>query len=176
MADYATNLRRLMARQGLTLDDVVARSGLDERTIKGILGGVHRPHAKTLHRLATGLGADVDELFQDPSLLLHRYFDRRTNPLVDEVVETHGDVFRGWNEADFDELYSRFGTGGALTEDGVLEAARRMQRNRQTHTKLALLLESSEADLISEFIEVLHRRITPSCIAAAVNSEKLDAG
>ena len=159
MTDYATNLRRLMARQGLTLDDVVARSGLDERTVKGILAGVNRPHARTLHRLATGLGVNADELFQDPSLLLHRLFDRRTNPLVEEIVDANPDVFAGWTEGDFDELYSRLGTGGALSSDGVLAAARIMQRNRQTHRKLSLLLESSEADLVVDLIDVMHRRI-----------------
>lgn len=159
MTDYATNLRRLMARQGLTLEDVVARSGLDERTVKGILGGVNRPHARTLHRLANGLGVDADELFQDPSLLLHRLFDRRTNPLVEEVVDAHPEVFAGWTEGDFDELYSRFGTGGSLSTDGVLAAARVMQRNRQMHRKLALLLESSEADLVVDLIDVMYQRI-----------------
>lgn len=159
MTDYATNLRRLMARQGLTLEDVVARSGLDERTVKGILAGVNRPHARTLHRLAGGLGVSADELFQDPSLLLHRLFDRRTNPLVEEIVDTNPDVFAGWTEGDFDELYSRFGTGGALSTDGVLAAARIMQRNRQTHRKLSLLLESSEADLVVDLIDAMYRRI-----------------
>lgn len=159
MNDYAANLRRLMAREGLTLGDVVARSGLDERTIKGILAGVNRPHARTLHRLAAGLGVDPDELFQDPSLLLHRYFDRRTNPLVEEVVEAHPDVFRGWTEGDFDELYSRFGTGGALGSDGVLAAAQTMKRNRETHRKLALLLESSHADLVVDLVEAMFQRI-----------------
>jgi transcriptional regulator with XRE-family HTH domain len=159
MSDYAANLRRLMAREGLTLDDVIARSGLDERTIKSILAGVNRPHARTLHRLANGLGVSADELFQDPSLLLHRYFDRRTNPLVEETIEANPDLFAGWTEGDFDELYSRFGAGGALTTQGVLDAARIMQRNRQTHRKLALLLESSEADLVVDLIDVFYERI-----------------
>lgn len=159
MTDYATNLRRLMARQGLTLDDVVARSDLDERTIKGILAGVNRPHARTLHRLANGLGVSADELFQDPSLLLHRLFDRRTNPLVEEVVDANPEVFAGWTEGDFDELYSRFGAGGALSTEGVLDSARTMQRNRQTHRKLALLLETAEADMIVDMIELMYRRI-----------------
>lgn len=159
MSDYAANLRRLMAREGLTLGDVTARTGLDERTIKGILAGVNRPHARTLHRLATGLGVSPDELFQDPSLLLHKLFDRRTNPLVEEVVDANPDVFRGWTEGDFDELYSRFGTGGALSPRGVLAAARAMKRNRETHRKLSLLLESAEADLIADLIEVMYQRI-----------------
>ncbi|HWC88644.1 MAG TPA: helix-turn-helix transcriptional regulator, partial [Pirellulales bacterium] len=67
MPDYASNLRRLMARLNLTVREVSERTGLDQRTIKGILRGDNsKPHARTLHQLAAGLGADVDELFQTP--------------------------------------------------------------------------------------------------------------
>ncbi len=109
MRDHAANLRRLMARSGLTVQEAVSRTGLHENTIKAILAGAHKPQARTLHRLATGLGVPVDELFQDPSLLVHRAFDRQTNPLVEEVLATHQELLAGWSEADFDELYSRFG-------------------------------------------------------------------
>ena len=77
MPDFATNLRRLMARLGLTLEALSERTDLDERTLKGILSGQSsRPHARTLHKLAAGLGVPADELFQHPSLWAHREFDR----------------------------------------------------------------------------------------------------
>ena len=69
MYDVAANLHRLMARFGLTLEDLVKQTGINERTIKGILAHTNKPHARTLHRLAAGLGVASDELFQDPSLL-----------------------------------------------------------------------------------------------------------
>jgi transcriptional regulator with XRE-family HTH domain len=156
----AVNLRRLMARLGLTIDQVVERSGLDPRTIRGILHcGDLRPHARTLHKLAAGLGVPTDELFQRPEQLVHRTFDRRTNPLVDEAVADHPELFAGWGEADFDELYSRFGAGGALTRTGALAAAEAMNRNRDVQRKVALLLESGQADLLCELVEALYRRI-----------------
>src|ERR1700752_2711247 len=101
-----------MARFGLTIDEVVEQTGLDERTVKGVLRGSIRPHARTLHRLATGLGVPADELFQNPSVLAHRLFDRQTNPVVDEVAAGHPELFEGWHADDFDELYSHFGAGG----------------------------------------------------------------
>jgi transcriptional regulator with XRE-family HTH domain len=159
MVDHAANLRRLMARFGLTLQDVVERCGLDERTVKGILAGTNKPHARTLHRLAAGLGVDTDELFQDPSLLTHRLFDRRTNPVVDEVVASHPELFQQWTEADFDELYSRFGTGGALTTFGAIEAVTAMNHKREIHNQVALLLESGEAELLCGLIDLLYQRI-----------------
>jgi len=39
----AKNLRRVMANLGLTIEQVVARSKLNLRTIKSILDGSHRP-------------------------------------------------------------------------------------------------------------------------------------
>ncbi len=51
----AHNVRRLMARFGMTYDDLVEASGLDARTIRGIVQGAKQPHAKTLGRLAAAL-------------------------------------------------------------------------------------------------------------------------
>ena len=93
MPDFATNLRRLMAREGITLEEVARRSALDQRTIKAILAGTKtKPHARTLHQLASGLGVSADELFQNPSSLAHRVFDRQTNPVVDELVQSQPDL------------------------------------------------------------------------------------
>ena len=131
-SDHAReNLLRLMAAGGLSLSRLAEQTGLNVRTIRGILRGGHRPHARTLHRLAEGLGVSVDEFFVDPAQLLYRRFDRQTNPLVAEVVADHKELFAGWSEADFDELHSRVGTGGALTVEGAVTAVRQMNRKRR---------------------------------------------
>jgi len=160
MSQYAReNLSRLMAAGGLSIQQVAEHTGLDERTIRGILRGSNRPHARTLHRLAAGLGVKVEEFFLDPAQLLYRHFDRQTNPLVAEVMETHQELFAGWTEADFDELHSRVGAGGALTREGTLEAVGHMNRKRQLHDKLDLLLETSHAKLAGSFIDMLYEEI-----------------
>lgn len=160
MSDHAReNLLRLMAAEGLSVRQVSERTGLDERTIRGILGDNNKPHAHTLHRLAEGLGVKVDEFFVDPSRLLYRRFDRQTNPLVAEAIETHGELFDGWTEADFDELHSRVGTGGALTIEGALVAVQQMNHNRELHEALDLLLESSQAEVASSFLKVLLKSV-----------------
>jgi transcriptional regulator with XRE-family HTH domain len=161
-SEVALNVRRLMARCGLTLEQVIEASGLSERTVKAVVAGKSKPHARTLHRLAAGLGVSTDELFQNPLLLAHRLFDRRTNPLVDEVVNSRPDLFVGWTEADFDELYSRFGTGGALTSTGATEVIATMNRNRDVHQRVALLLESSHAELLASLVDVLYQKIVVS--------------
>ena len=160
MSDYAgENLRRLLAGRGLSIRQLAEKTGLDERTIRGILSGTNRPHARTLHRLARGLGVAVDELFLHPSQLLYRRFDRRTNPVVEEVMQSHQELFSDWTEAEFDELHSRVGTGGALTVEGTLAAVHRMNRRRELHEKLDLLLESSQAELIRSIMDVLYKQV-----------------
>jgi transcriptional regulator with XRE-family HTH domain len=159
-ADLAANLRRLMARQGVSLDQLAAASAVDRRTIASVLRGKKQPHSRTLRRLADALLVPADEFFQDPSLLTHRTFDRQTNPLVDKVIAEQPHLFAGWSESDFDELYSHFGTGGALTREGATMAAQRMNRARAVQEKVALVLETHEAELLEEFVDLLYRRVT----------------
>ncbi len=159
-ATLATNLRRLMARDGLTFDEVVADSGLDERTLRALARGANNPHARTIHKLARGLGVSIDELFRPPGGFSPRQFDRAANSLVETVIAAHADKFNNWSDAEFDELYSRFGTGGQLTESGVLAAADAMNAKRDVWRRVSVILESSQAELLVEFVELLYRRAT----------------
>ncbi|REJ66205.1 MAG: XRE family transcriptional regulator [Planctomycetota bacterium] len=159
MFHFGTNLRRLMAREGLTLEEVVQRSGLDQRTVKSILSQTSTPRARTLHRLAAGLGCSPDEFFQDPASLAHRLFDRETNPHIEQAIAEHPDWFANWTEPDFDELYSRFGTGGALAAESISQVVETMNRNRIVHRRVALILESGEAEFLVELVQLLYHRI-----------------
>jgi transcriptional regulator with XRE-family HTH domain len=160
MVDHAgDNLRRLMSRLGLTVEQVAARSRLDQRTVRGILDGSNRPHARTLHRLAAALGVAPDEFFLEPGQLAYRCFDQATNPVVAEVVHSHPQLFSGWTEADYEELNSRFGTGGSLTAEGTLAVVDLMNRNRKSLEKLAVLLESSQAELIRGIVDVMYDKL-----------------
>jgi transcriptional regulator with XRE-family HTH domain len=157
---HGANVRRLMARLDMSQQDVVDASGLDQRTVRSILQGVTRPHARTLHRLAEGLGVAADELFKDPHQAGQTAFDRATNPAVTEVVETRPELFEGWTPTDFNELYSRMALGGELTEQGVLASAEAMNTRRQLLHQVAIILESGEADLMRDFVALLFRRAT----------------
>jgi transcriptional regulator with XRE-family HTH domain len=80
----------------MTLAELVRQSGLDHRTLKGILSGRDRPQPRTLHRLAASFNVPVEELFQDAALLRHRLFDRHTNPVREEVISDNPRLFHGW--------------------------------------------------------------------------------
>jgi cyanate lyase len=157
-ATIATNVRRLMARQGLTFQDIVDATGLDERTLRGLVRGTNNPHARTLYRLAHGLGVEVDELFE-PSGSPRQVFDQATNPIVESVVSEHAEVFQGWSQAELEELVSQFGTGGPLSEAGVLAAAEAINAKRALLQQVCVILESSESELLSDFVQLLYQRI-----------------
>lgn len=160
---HGTNVRRLMARLNLTLQDVVEASGLDERTVRSILQGVTRPHARTLHKLATGLGVEADELFQDLSQSNRAAFDQATNPAVSAAIDAEPEKFADWTVAEFDELFSHMAVGGELTEAGVLASAEAINARRQLINQVAVILESGEADHLREFVAMLYRRVTDIC-------------
>ena len=157
----AANLRRLMARDGLTYGDVVQATGLDERTVRGLARGTNRPHARTLHKLSQGLDVPVDELFQSP-VVSSRQFDRATNSDIESLVLSQADLFHHWTETDFDELYSCFGTGGPLSESGVLAAAQAINAKRSLLHQICIILESGESQLLADFVQLLYRRIVVS--------------
>jgi hypothetical protein len=75
------------------------------------------------------------------------------------VVQAHPEWFAGWTEADYAELYSHFGAGGALTEAGANSVVLAMNGKRDVHRKVALVLESGEAELLTQMVDVLYQRI-----------------
>ncbi len=153
------NLKQLMGAEGLSVRELAQRSGLGERTVRAALSGNNKPHLRTIQRLAEGLDATVGDLLHNSSETDHQNFDRRTNPALEEVLQSEPKLFLGWTEVDFDELQSRVGAGGALTEEGTIATARQMNHQRRVREKLDLILESSHAELIGRIIELLHGQI-----------------
>ena len=74
-------------------------------------------------------------------------------------MEAHPEIFADWTESDYDELHSRVGTGGPLTAEGALAAARQMNARRELHDKLDVLLESSQAEVIAGIVELMHQKV-----------------
>lgn len=155
----AHNVRRLMAGAGMTYEDVIAATGLDGRTIRRIVRSHQAPQARTLSRLAEGFGVEADELFAPPPGLTPEAFDAACNPVVEQVKESHPEVFAGWSPAEFAELASRFGVGGELTEAGALETAEQMNAHRAVLQKARVVLESSHAEMLTELVEMLYDRV-----------------
>jgi hypothetical protein len=100
---------------------------------------------------------EVDELYQS-SGSPRQAFDQATNPIVESVVHEHAEVFRDWSKAELDELTSQLGSG-PLSEAGILAAAEAINAKRAFLQQVCVILESSESELLSDFVELLYQRI-----------------
>ena len=99
----AVNLRRLMADSGMTTVDLVKWSGVDERTIRGVLRGTAKPHARTIHRLARALQVDAAKLLDDDS---HAAAVRQR---LETFVAQRPHLFAGWSPLDVRKLLAASG-------------------------------------------------------------------
>jgi transcriptional regulator with XRE-family HTH domain len=152
------NLLRLMAAHGLSIQSVAERTRLDARTIRGILNEQKKPHIRTLHRLADGLGVNVDEFFVDPAALLYRRFDPNVRPLVSKLIQTHRALFHGWTEADFDALHRHVDASKSQTVRYTLRTIHRMNQTRDLHRKFDRLLESDHAEIAAGLVTMLYEK------------------
>ncbi len=166
-------------------------------------GTTRRPRASTLNSIARAFDIDPCSLdrqtdepvggenipqFDSPALDSagfdsrvqtgsDRRFDRQTNPLVDVVRQNAPELFSGWNEADFDELFSVFGTGGGLTEEGVTKAAMQMNRRRETLWRLQIVMETHLAEVAERLVKTLFEMTRPQGnLAETPQPDELIAG
>jgi transcriptional regulator with XRE-family HTH domain len=177
-ADVAANVRAACAEKGWNLGQL-ARQARVSRTTLYLLerGKIGKPHVTTLSRLAAALEVPPERLMRSamphpraasigsaigdcPDEAASRTaFDRSTNPLVAEVHAESPGLFAGWSAAEWDELYSTFGTGGALTRQGVVETAEHISRKRETVRQLQVLLETHLGAAVARMVESLYEMV-----------------
>lgn len=167
----ARRIRARCAQRGWDVSDLAREAGVSRTTAHQLLAGETRqPHLSTLARIAGALGVSVAELSTEvekdvavSELRTHEAatLDRQTNPRIFEVAEESPQLFAGWTTAEWDELYSTFGTGGALTAEGVRDAASAINRKRETVRKVQVLLETHLADVATQLVEALYRMVRP---------------
>lgn len=168
----AHRLRAACLAKGWDVGELARRAGVSRTTLYHLQRGETRhPRNATLNRIAVALDVPPDELTGDESTGPHAdrehqftrssVFDRDTNTYVKVVCEDNPELFRGWNQGEWDELYSTFGTGGALNSEGVVESAQRINAKRETSRRLSLLLETHLADVTSSLIDALYKHVQP---------------
>ncbi len=154
MAYFGDNLRRLMAAKNLTLNEVARRSGLDVRTVHGILNNPRaRPHARTLHKLAQGLAVPVEELFQNPAALSTSAVARGTNPLIQRILKEQPELFDGWESADFHHLVQFSDRYNIQHPPELLQLVNSINRIRQLYPEILTILMSSYGTLFVKVVE-----------------------
>ena len=164
---FRVNLVQLMQRRGISSRELVRRTGIERHVVaRWIRLGAEKPQADHLAQIAHVLDmADPRALF-DPDLLHsasnvgvsgHHLFNRQTNPAVEQVAAEQPDLFRPFTNNDWNELFSMHGTGGPLTEEGVVQAAERINAKRALRRKFEALLETEHFDTLAALIDVMYR-------------------
>ncbi|MBT4867104.1 MAG: helix-turn-helix transcriptional regulator [Planctomycetaceae bacterium] len=201
---WQRRIREECLRRGWDIGELARRTGMTRGTLYNLRRGTtRRPRASTLNSIARAFDIDPCSLdrqtdepvggenipqFDSPALDSagfdsrvqtgsDRRFDRQTNPLVDVVRQNAPELFSGWNEADFDELFSVFGTGGGLTEEGVTKAAMQMNRRRETLWRLQIVMETHLAEVAERLVKTLFEMTRPQGnLAETPQPDELIAG
>jgi Predicted transcriptional regulators len=149
---FWSRVQEACRRLGVSQKTLSQRSGLSRTTLYQLSQGkTARPQDMTVHRIATALGVSVASLTGDPEETTateqteaerFRQFNEQTNPRVEEVKEAAPELFEEWSQTDWEELYSCFGVGGALSEEGVREEARRINEKRELLRRVEVILET----------------------------------
>ncbi len=177
-AVWQRRIREECLRRGWDDGELAQRTGISRTALYNLRRGTtRRPRASTLNSIAQAFGIDpcsLDTQADEPvdgennpvfdfdvQPRGERRFDRLTNPLVDVVRRDLPELFSGWSEADWDELYSVFGTGGGLTEEEVAKAARQMNRRRETLWRLQIVMETHLAEVAERLIKTLFEMTRP---------------
>lgn len=160
-------VRAARIRRGWSQRELADAAGLSRTTLVLLERGAdHLPRAETIHRLASALRVDPEELLgpefpgaEESSLSAVVAYDQATNPCVAAAIEAEPELFDGFRDADWQELTSTFGVGGALTEEGVLAVARAIRRKRDVLFRVEVLLETHLADATVAMIDSLYNLV-----------------
>lgn len=178
-AQLGRRLHTLMVARGLDPGELARQAGISRTTLYSLLQGrTARPRASTVARLASVLGASPEYLstgqpaaigtagpgaveWRDDSVPASlREFDRSANHVVTEFCESNPQLVSGWGEAEWDELYSEFGTGGPLTPAGIEQAAARINARRETLGMLRIILETHLEPVATGMVAALYGMLT----------------
>jgi len=84
--------------------------------------------------------------------------DDATNPVIDEVRASNPKLFRGFTDADWMELKSIHGSGGALTAEGVIAEANRINAARKVRERFEVLMHTDCSAELTSFIDYLYEK------------------
>lgn len=168
-------------RRGWSRKELASKARVSRTTLFNLeRGSTHQPRVSTLKRLAETLDLDFHRLIDETlssSPAVHTdhgdsmdrgdfrspddssRFDRETNPCVAQVFAEAPGLFQGFTAADWDELYSCMGMGGALTTNGVRDQVARIGRKKQLIRKLDILLETHYSEVAAALLETLFRQV-----------------
>ena len=182
-------------RRGWTREELARKAGLSRTTLFYLeRGGTQQPRLSTLKRLAETLELDFQELMEqslaarppadlspslDPrdspvparsDLRLSPEFDRKTNPVIDQVLAESPALFQEFTSSDWEELYDGMRMDEAISAHGVRDQAVRITRKKQLIRKLEVLLQTHFSEITAALLETLYQQIQASSSHWELNS------
>lgn len=172
VAQIARRIRACCMERGWDEVELARRADVSRTTLYHLrLGKIRRPRITTLTALAEAFELPLERFLwghcEPPqSAAMSRSgevqdFDRSTNQAVRQVYEEHPELFLNWTDREWEELYSTFGVGGALNEDGVISNARQINESRHTRRQLDVIMETHLREVATRMIESLYRMVIP---------------
>lgn len=167
---FRRNFLKLLQRKGISIKQLAKQTGVSLQTLRYWKRvGISYSRDERLELVARVLGiGDPQAMFEEnleqpPARQIpvwpadSKNVDVQTNPAVQEVLADRPELFLGFEPADWEELYSLHGTGGALTYEGVCEAAQLVNRKRELRRKFDALLETDHFETLAHLVDVLYR-------------------
>jgi transcriptional regulator with XRE-family HTH domain len=108
---------------------------------------------------ATSQTASSQPATSQTTTMFSKQSDQLHNLQIGDVKVQQPTLFQEWNSKDWDELYSEFGVGGALTPQGVAHSADLINRKKEIFRKLEIVLESDLADLAEAIVRSFYHKI-----------------
>ncbi len=177
----ATAIRACLLEKGWEMGELARRADISRTTLYHLLQGTTRhPHFSTVSKIAVAFGLSPEALCPDSfvgttgkkgeetsgdlplDLEKQQQFNRTTNTYITDVCKDSPQIFSGWSQADWDELFSTVGVGGALSPEGVIQAATEQNKKREVLQKLSIVLETHLSDVAFNFVETLYQMVQAS--------------
>jgi transcriptional regulator with XRE-family HTH domain len=168
----ARRIRACCMERGWDEVELARRADVSRTTLYNLRhANSRRPRITTLTSLADAFEMPLERfLWGEPSSVYigsrefsegSNRFNRRTNQEVQAVHDEHPDLFQQWTDREWEELYSTFGVGGALSPEGVLESAGEINQARETRRQLNIVLETHLKEVATQMVESLYRMVVP---------------
>lgn len=184
VSQIARRIRACCMERGWDEVELARRADVSRTTLYNLRqSNCRRPRITTLTSLAEAFEMSLDHFLwgesstssADSSLFSEgaKSFNRETNQEVKAIQDECPYLFRNWSDREWDELYSTFGVGGALSREGVIENAKSINQSRETRRQLNLVLETHLKETAIQMVESLYRMVIPEGNLAA--GKELDA-
>lgn len=122
-------------------------------------GRINQSTSKYIEALgrAFGFSDDLDSIFRTDFIFkIDSKFVKQDhdNPVLIEMIGAR--KLEGLTENQIERIKGTRGVGGALTEEGVLERARKEKRKKEIHRKADAVMETHLIDLLERIVEAFY--------------------